>query len=137
MRNMSFALTTQAFIEGRKDVTRRVEHHSKITGKPVGWALLKPGEYFTAVEKSQGLRKGEHIRVLCQCICTSNEPERLSEIITAPIRTGRPLTNRELRTETEREGFPNLSPQEFLAMFCKNMKCSPSTIVRRIQFRKV
>src|SRR5574343_717861 len=123
MRNMSFAITTQQFIDGTKDLTRRVEHVSKINGKPVGWALLKPGEYFTAVEKSQGLRKGEHIRVLGQCICISNDSERLFEVITNPIRTGRPLTNRALRTEMEREGFPHLSAQQFVSMFCKNMKC--------------
>ena len=91
MPNMSFIKTKQQFIEGRKIKTRRLYHFSKIDPKkPVGWANLKPDKYFTAVEKSQGLRKGEHIRVLGQCICISNEPEPLDEIIRRPYR---PATN--------------------------------------------
>lgn len=58
MRNMSFRLTTRQFSDGSKDVIRRL-----------GWADLKAGEHFTAVEKSQGLRKGEKVNYLGQCIC--------------------------------------------------------------------
>lgn len=50
MRNMSFALTTQQVRERRKTVTRRT-----------GWHFAKPGMRVWAVEKAQGLKKGEHV----------------------------------------------------------------------------
>jgi hypothetical protein len=123
MRNMSFKLTTKQFLEGTKDVTRRT-----------GWANLAEGEHFSAVEKSQGLKKGEKIKYLGQCICISNKAERLDDIITRPLRLG-DCHIRNPRREVEREGFPFLSSKEFVEMFCKEMKCHPTTTVQRIEFK--
>lgn len=48
MRNISFAMTTEQFRRGEKDVTRRF-----------GWWFLKPGDQLRVVEKTIGLKKGE------------------------------------------------------------------------------
>ena len=48
MRNMSFAMTTEAVRNQTKTVTRRF-----------GWWFLKPGDMVQPVEKAMGLRKGE------------------------------------------------------------------------------
>ena len=47
---MSFCLTTPQVRAGTKTVTRRI-----------GWWNLKPGELLMAIEKGQGLKKGEHV----------------------------------------------------------------------------
>lgn len=126
MRNMSFMLTTKQFLDGSKDVTRRT-----------GWANLKAGDHFSAVEKSQGLKKGEKVNYLGQCICISNTEERLSDIISKPMRDDS-ITPRGIgRRECEREGFPFLSAKEFVDMFCKEMKCQPTAKVHRIVFERV
>ena len=35
------------------------------------------------------------------------------------------------------EGFPNLTRQQFVDMFCSHMKCKPSTKVTRIEFKYI
>lgn len=98
------------------------------------------------MEKSQGLRKGEKVNYLGQCICISNVSERLDEIIRRPIRyedqvaddpIGAGLYQGELRTEMDREGFPELTAEEFVEMFCKEMDVDPSDIIQRIAFRVI
>lgn len=127
MRNMSFRLTKKQFIDGTKDVTRRD-----------GWLNLKAGEHFSAVEKSQGLKKGEKVNYLGQCICISNVSERVDEIIRRPLRVDQiHRLNTEWRTEPEREGFPDLTPEKFVEMFCKEMGVKPSTIIQRIVFKVI
>ena len=111
MRLISFFLTTQQFLDGTKDVTRRL-----------GWNNLKPGERLMAVRKAQGLKKGEH-------------PERLGEIVVGDVR--REPLNAITAQECVREGFPSMSPQEFVEMFRRHMKCAPDAIVNRIEFRRV
>ena len=39
--------------------------------------------------------------------------------------------------EVIREGFPILTPLEFVAMFCEHMKCAPDTEITRLEFRYV
>ena len=115
MRNMSFSLTTKQCREMTKDVTRRL-----------GWATLKPGDHFQAVEKGMGLKKGEKVVRLHECICISNTPEPLADIIRRPFRAG--------RSECEREGFPEMTPAEFVTMFCTHNKVEPEAVIRRIEF---
>ena len=103
---------------GTKDLTRRL-----------GWNNLKPGQRFWAIEKGQGLKKGEHIVRICECECISNTRERLDEIIKRPRRGD--------FSECYREGFQMLTPGLFVVMFCKEMKVTPQTMVNRIEFRRV
>ena len=32
------------------------------------------------------------------------------------------------------EGFPDMAPDDFVAMYCKMNKCEPSTLVHRMEF---
>lgn len=111
MRNMSFSLTTRALINGHKTVTRRL-----------GWKSLKPGELFCGVKKAMGLKKGEKIQRLGVCRCVSNRAERLDAIT---------------QEDVVSEGFPTMTPSEFVEMFCRHHGCLPQTIVQRILFEIV
>ena len=111
MRNMSFALTTRQYRDGSKTVTRRL-----------GWAFLKPGDAVMGVVKSMGLRKGEGVQRLGPMVVVSNRPERLDAMT-----EGEPTL----------EGFPEMTPAEFVEMFCRHMKVHPLQAVNRIEFRRI
>lgn len=107
-RNMSFAITTEQIISRTKTVTRRLK-----------WDALQVGEVFHAVEKCLGLRKGQKVVRLATLRCISKRREPLSAIDPA---------------ECHREGFPELTPDQFVQMFCSHMSCKPETVVNRIEF---
>ena len=111
MRNMSFMLTKKQIIHRTKTVTRRL-----------GWNNLEIGDTIQAVEKCQGLKKGQKIKRLCKLKIISNRPTILVNVT---------------KNDCIKEGFPNMSPLEFIEMFCKEMKCSPYTVVNRIQFKYI
>lgn len=111
MRNISFMLTEPQFLDGSKDVTRRV-----------GWRTLTAGTRLRAVRKGMGLKKGEKAHALGVIEVVDVRRERL-DAITAE--------------DCAREGFPEMSPAEFVAMFCREMSCKPETLVGRIEFKRV
>lgn len=128
MPNMSFFLTEKQFLAREKDVTRRY----------LSWRKMKKGDYFTAVRKQQGLRKGEHTVVLGQCQCVNIHTEPLHDIIKRPVRVDqihKPDTD--WKTEVQREGFPDLSPEQFVQMLCKEAHCHPHSPVQRIVFKRL
>lgn len=96
MRNMSFALTTKQILDGSKTVTRRV-----------GWDFLQPGDVVQAIEKGQGLKKGEHVKKLAVIKVESVTGEWMSCFRERP----------DAQAECVREGFPEMSPQDFYAFF--------------------
>jgi len=109
-RNMSFMLTTEQIKNKTKTVTRRL-----------GWWKLKPGEILNAVEKSQGLKKGEKVKVICQIKVISAMPERLNDITNA---------------EVKKEGFIDSDRHEFMNMFMLTHKdVGFETIINRIEFK--
>lgn len=108
-RNMSFMLTTEQFKNKTKTVTRRL-----------GWWFLKSGDILCGVEKCQGLKKGEKIKRLGLIEVVSTRKEHLYEI---------------KKEDCIAEGFPELSTNEFVEMFCKEMKCNSSMFVNRIEFK--
>lgn len=108
-RNMSFALTTPQFKARTKTVTRRM-----------GWWFLKPGAVLMGVEKSQGLKKDEKVKRLGLIEVVSVSSERIQEFYSADL---------------VREGFPNMTPFEFVEMFCKANNCVPDAWVNRIEFK--
>ncbi len=110
MHNMSFFLTKKQFLDGSKDVTRRL-----------GWEDLEPGEHFMGVEKGQGIKKGGLVR-LGECEAVSVRRERLCDIT---------------QEECAREGFPNMTPPEFVHMFMKHMRCDRKKKVTRIEFKRI
>jgi hypothetical protein len=83
---------------------------------------LKPGELLRAVDRCMGFRKGEHPRQIAMLRVVSVRLERLHSITQADV---------------IREGFPKMSPEEFIAFFRKHMKCAPDEQVTRIEFEYV
>jgi hypothetical protein len=109
MRNMSFMLTKAQMRNQTKTVTRRL-----------GWNNLKVSEIVQAVEKCQGLKKGEKIKPICQIRIIDMRSEELASIT---------------RRDCIKEGFPEHTPAEFTRMFCAtHKKCTPETLVTRIEF---
>jgi hypothetical protein len=111
MRMMSFALTERQLMDGTKTVTRRT-----------GWQNLRPGERLLAVRKAMGLKAGEKIQPLCEIEVVSAQRIHIFDVD---------------KNDTIDEGFPHLSPQEFIDMFCKAMRVKSTDLVTRIEFRKV
>lgn len=110
-RNMSFMLTTEQIYNQTKTVTRRL-----------GWDFIKPGDLVNACEKCQGLKKGEKVVRIAQIRIKSVEKEPLFHI-----------TDDECR----REGFFMMEPMDFVEMFCDHNKCTPETLVNRIEFEYI
>lgn len=126
MRRISFALTKPQLLDGSKTVTRRL-----------GWDWLTraPAEdliELLAVSKCMGLRPGERADVYGVVEVHNAWRERLDAITQDDVR---------------REGFPDWTPEQFVAFFIKaNPKCrdgrtrklvptTPATLVTRIEFR--
>jgi hypothetical protein len=112
MRLMSFSSTTPQILARTKSVTRRM-----------GWQFLKPGDLVQAVEKGQGLKKGEHVKRLAvlRIVDVRREPLFLAD-----------------KGECRLEGFPDLSPYDFAEFFCQSHKpCTHETVVTRIAFEFV
>jgi hypothetical protein len=114
-RNMSFMLTTEQILDESKDVTRRL-----------GWANLQPGTRVRACRKCMGLAKGEQVEVLRMIEIVGVRRERLDAMLIDPDYGDR---------EAVREGFPQMTGSEFVAMFCHEMGCDPETEVSRVEFR--
>ena len=127
MRLISFSMTLDSFADGSKDITRRF------------WkkAWVKPGDRMMAVEKAQGLGKGGHIKTLGQIRIKRISPECLDEIIRLPSRAYNDEEAFTSRQETEREGFPAFTPEQFVEMFCKIHKCKSTATVYRIEFEHI
>lgn len=98
-------------MDGTKTVTRRT-----------GWQNLRPGDRLLAVRKAMGLKAGEKVQPLCEIEVVSVDRVHIFDID---------------KNDTIDEGFPHLSPQEFIDMFCKAMRVKSSDLVTRIEFRKV
>lgn len=112
MRNISFGLTERQFLDGSKSVTRRL-----------GWRFLQPGDRLMGVRKAMGLKKGEPVVRLGVIEVLWVNRERLDRIDVS---------------ECQREGFPEMSPEDFIAFFCRTHKgCTPETEVTRIKFTHV
>jgi len=117
VRNMSFSMTTEPVRRREKDVTRRL-----------GWWDVKPGELVQAVEKCQGLRKGEHVVRIDIIRILETRPEPLWNLhLYAPSPAA----------ELTREGFPGQTAQEFIDLFVRHNHCDEHTIVNRIVFEYV
>lgn len=109
-RNISFALTTEQFLNRTKTVTRRL-----------GWKNIKAGDVLMGCEKCMGLRPGEKLTRLGLIRVVSARREPLCAITTDDV---------------AREGFPGKTPWWFVEMFVREMK--PKTlhlaVVTRIEF---
>lgn len=115
MRNISFFLTKDQFLAGTKTVTRRN-----------GWKFLvgKKGVKLMAVEKGQGLKKGEKVKRLGPIEVLEARLEPLWHIIQNPV-------------DCKREGFPGMCPREFIRFYCKHNGGHADQEITRIEFRRI
>lgn len=113
-RNMSFYLTTDQVRNRTKTVTRRS-----------GWQTLKPGTVVNACVKCMGLKAGETVERICQIRIVNVRREPLKAIIA------------EGQAGADREGFPSMTPEEFVAMFCHHMGGDANQDITRIEFEYV
>jgi hypothetical protein len=115
MRLMSFSMTTEAYRNRTKTVTRRL-----------GWRNLKPGDVLMGVEKCRGIPKGGKVVRMHPLRVVSVWREPLGILTTMPFK--------QAHDEVIREGFPDLTPTQFVEMFCRHNKVTPDTPVTRIEF---
>lgn len=113
--NISFSLTKPQFRNKTKTVTRRL-----------GWKNVKPGQVLQGVEKQQGLKKGEHVRPMGMIRVKSVRREPLRRLI---------LQRSYGKREVIKEGFPNMTPEEFVRFFLATHKrVTLDTDLTRIEY---
>jgi hypothetical protein len=118
MRNISVALTEDQVLAREKDVTRRM-----------GWAKLQAGTLLQPVRKGQGLKKGETATKV-------GGPVRVLSVSREPLR--KLLDDQAYGlSEVVREGFPGLTPQQFVTFFMASHDCLLDAVVTRIEFEYV
>lgn len=110
-RNISFFHTQKPFKDKTKDVTRRQ-----------GWLDLIAGDVLCGVVKGRGIPKGGHV-------------EKMGKIEILNVR--REPLNAITPEDVIREGFPDMTPAEFVTMFCRNMKCDADEVITRIEYKYV
>ena len=110
-RLMSVSLTEAAVVERRKTVTRRK-----------GWTTLKPGTRLTLCRKVMGRKPGDPLVRLAEVEVLHVTREPLAMIHADPA-------------DVVREGFPDLSPDEFVRYFCEHMGGDAWQVVTRIGWR--
>jgi hypothetical protein len=116
-RLMSVAFTEEAVRERRKTVTRRK-----------GWLMLKPGDRLTLCRKVMGRRKGEPLVRVAEVEVFSVTRERLDDLLRTDI------SNNE--GEVAREGFPDMTPEDFIQrFFIEAQGMSSDAVVTRIEWR--
>ena len=107
---MSVALTTPQVRDRTKTVARRL-----------GWHMLRPGDRLTLCPKVRGRRPGEPLERITTVVVTAIRREPLNTITPADVIA---------------EGFPRITPGEFIRLFCASHRgCRPETTVTRIQWR--
>lgn len=117
MRNISFLLTKPQILARTKTVTRRLT-----------WESLKPGTLLRAVERGQGLKKGERVKPLTTIRVVSVRREPLMRLYESGYGD----------EECRKEGFGGMASNDFVAWFCKaNRPCMPNWLVTRIEFEYV
>jgi hypothetical protein len=107
---MSFFLTTSQMEAGTKSHTRRLN-----------WRHARVGQVIQPIFKGQGLKKGEKVRKIAR-------PIQFTEVRFEQLNT---IT----KEDVVREGFPEMTPAEFVAMFCRHSQCDPSREITVIAFK--
>lgn len=132
-RLMSVAMTTDAVIERRKTVTRRKGWWVDKNGR----RLLHPGDRITLCRKVQGRKPGEPLERLAEVEVVSVERQRLGRLIEEDPWSDDPNFDPSYaRNEVTREGFPHLSPEDFVErFFVKAQSIYPAHFVTRIEWR--
>ena len=112
MKRMSFSKTEQQLLDGTKTQTRRM-----------GWKGLKAGEQVLAVRQVMGMNRGESQYPLCVIEILDVRRERLCDVT---------------QEDVVAEGFPDWTPEQFVAFFVAfNKQCNKYTVVNVIKFKEV
>jgi hypothetical protein len=109
---MSVTLTEDAVVARQKTVTRRL-----------GWRMLRAGDRLTLCRKVMGRRRGDLVEPLV----------RLAEVEVVSVR--REQLQDVPAEDLAREGFPGWEPFDWVGWFCEEMRCTPQTVVTRIEWR--
>lgn len=109
MRNISCSHTKDQVRARTKTVTRRL-----------GWKNLKPGTLLRVVEKAMGLKPGEKIVPMA---------------VVRVVEVTRESLNKITPDDCSREGFPHLSPSEFVDFFIGTFGGKRHQTITRIQWR--
>lgn len=111
-RLMAVSLTEHQVRDRTKTVTRRA-----------GWRMLRVGDRLTLCRKVMGRRRGEPLDRITDVEVTGIRRERLDAITPDDVTA---------------EGFPGMTPDEFVAFFCSSHHgCTPETEVTRIEWRYI
>jgi hypothetical protein len=87
----------------------------------MGWGYARPGQRVTLCRKVMGRRRGEPLVRIVDVEILDVRRERLDTITP---------------DEVIAEGFPGLTPAQFVRFFCDSHKgCTPASEVTRIQWR--
>lgn len=113
-RNMSFMLTKEQYRNQTKTVTRRN-----------GWLFAKVGDVCNGCEKCQGLKKGETVVKMGQHRIINTRREPLRRMID-DVEYG--------KSEVIKEGFPDMTPAEFVDMYCKYNGTDLNDDVTRLEY---
>lgn len=108
--------------------TDQVRNRTKTVTRRFGWWDVECGQLLRAVEKAQGLKKGEKQVELAVIRIVDHRVEPVSRMLDDPVYGA---------AEVIREGFPYMTPAEFVAMLLKANKVAPGGNVNRIQFEYV
>lgn len=116
-RNQSFMMTIEQYRNQTKTVTRRN-----------GWKFARVGDIVNGCEKCQGLKPGEKIVKMGQHRFINLRWEPLRAMIDLPVYGC---------IEVIREGFPEMTPREFVDFYCKHNKCTADTMIHRMEFEYI
>lgn len=117
MRNMSFALTTE-----------QIKNESKTVTRQFGWLTLKVGDRLRPVLKCMGIRKGEkQERLLIDGRCIE------------VVKVGEEPLSIMSQEDCIKEGFPDMTPQQFTDMIIKHYgsKINKFSRMTRIEFKYI
>ena len=116
-RNISFTLTEQ-----------RIRDRTKTVARLKGCKRLKAGDVLSACRR-KGFGAGERIERLCRVRVVGVRREPLNALLK--------LSDMRSRWEVDAEGFPQMTADEFVEMFCEHMGGSPDQEVTRIKFKYI
>jgi len=99
----------------------QVRAHTKTVTRRMGWRMLEPGTRLTLCRKVMGRRRGEPLVRIVDVEVLDVGRERLDTITPEEVRA---------------EGFPEMTPAQFVEFFCGSHKgCTPDSTITRIQWR--
>lgn len=126
---MSVSLTTQAVVERRKTVTRRL-----------GWQFLKPGDRLTLCRKVMGRQKGELLARIAEVEVVSVRREPLFAMTEEDVvREAVPPWNADgtARFDEWYDDTGQPTAAAWVSWFAWTMRCSVDDDVTRIEWRYV